>query len=569
MKMRLYISCFLVCCCLYASAQDKSATYETSGKAYTALRRTFYEGLQFKNTGKINTAKERFEKVIAMDPQCDPALYELAAINLAAENIGLAEDYIGRALNVNDKNKWYWLVYVEVQKKNKQAPQLLNAFNKLISLDPDNNTYYFDKAVTLQMLNRNTEADSVYKLIENRFGPSGELTQARKSFNAVTSGNEERINKLEQLYQQKSKKIDVYLDLADYYLRNGQTDRAYEVLKSGKKRFRDNLFIHLLLADYYNVTGDTRMAQSESLLAFVNAGLSVDVKIKIVLSNFPRIKEEGVLKNMTELSEAIIKAHPTEGKAYALYGDLLVQHDRLKEAIVTYRKAVSLNDKIFPIWNQLLQLEAYVGDQQGLYVDAQKAVIAFPDEPDPYYFASMGLIQSSENEKAVGYLKKALSLSVKRQIPEAEFYSSLGTALNSLKRYAEADEAFEKSLKLQPDNFLTLNNFAYYLSIRKEKLAEAEQMARRANELKPDMASLEDTYAWVLFCLQKYTDARIWIEKAIKNNADSATQYEHYGDILFHLGEADLALKQWITARDKGIKTKTLEKKINEKNFFE
>ena len=72
-----------------------------------------------------------------------------------------------------------------------------------------------------------------------------------------------------------------------------------------------------------------------------------------------------------------------------------------------------------------------------------------------------------------------------------------------------------------------------------------------------------------LFNQKKYAEARIWIEKAIKNNSSSGIQYEHYGDILFHLGEKDFAVEQWEKAKGKGIKSVTLEKKINEKKFFE
>jgi hypothetical protein len=44
---------------------------------------------------------------------------------------------------------------------------------------------------------------------------------------------------------------------------------------------------------------------------------------------------------------------------------------------------------------------------------------------------------------------------------------------------------------------------------------------------------------------------------------------EHYGDILYLLGEKDLALQQWIKAKSFGAGSENLNKKINEKRYVE
>lgn len=87
--------------------------------------------------------------------------------------------------------------------------------------------------------------------------------------------------------------------------------------------------------------------------------------------------------------------------------------------------------------------------------------------------------------------------------------------------------------------------------------------------MEPGNPSFEDTYAWVLFKQKKYKDAKIWIEKALKSNKDNPTQLEHYGDILFNLGEKELALARWKLAKEKGEKSEILDKKIYEKKYIE
>ncbi len=81
--------------------------------------------------------------------------------------------------------------------------------------------------------------------------------------------------------------------------------------------------------------------------------------------------------------------------------------------------------------------------------------------------------------------------------------------------FADSDKAYDKALAMEPDNAGTLNNYAYYLSVRNEQLEKAERMSKRSLELAPGAATYMDTYAWILFREEKYAEARIWIEKAL------------------------------------------------------
>jgi Tfp pilus assembly protein PilF len=73
-----------------------------------------------------------------------------------------------------------------------------------------------------------------------------------------------------------------------------------------------------------------------------------------------------------------------------------------------------------------------------------------------------------------------------------------------------------------------LNNYAYYLSLRNEKLDKAEEMSKKSNEIDRDNASYNDTYGWILYGLGKYEDAKLWLEKAIANGAsENAVILEH------------------------------------------
>ena len=50
---------------------------------------------------------------------------------------------------------------------------------------------------------------------------------------------------------------------------------------------------------------------------------------------------------------------------------------------------------------------------------------------------------------------------------------------------------------------------------------------------------------------------------------ESPTVLEHYGDILFQLGQVDQAIEQWNKALKLGSKSEFLEKKIADKKLYE
>ena len=112
---------------------------------------------------------------------------------------------------------------------------------------------------------------------------------------------------------------------------------------------------------------------------------------------------------------------------------------------------------------------------------------------------------------------------------------------------------------------MVLNNYSYYLSLEGTDLDKAERMSSKCVELEPGNATYLDTYAWVLYMQGNYTLARFYIEQAMSNDgSDNAVIYEHYGDILFKLGEINLALKNWNKSLELGNDSEQLPQKIED-----
>ena len=151
-----------------------------------------------------------------------------------------------------------------------------------------------------------------------------------------------------------------------------------------------------------------------------------------------------------------------------------------------------------------------------------------------------------------------------------QFWANIGDAYYRTKQMNLSDEAYEEALKINPNDTYVLNNYAYYLSLRNEKLDKAEEMSKKSNEIDRDNASYNDTYGWILYALGKYEDAKLWLEKAIANGAsENAVILEHLGDVQYKLKNTDIAMDYWIKAKKAGTGSDNLDRKINEKKLIE
>jgi tetratricopeptide (TPR) repeat protein len=235
----------------------------------------------------------------------------------------------------------------------------------------------------------------------------------------------------------------------------------------------------------------------------------------------------------------------------------------------SYKRALKINDQVYQIWEQLLRIQVSRGEFEQAITDGEHALSIFPNQAVLYLYTGIGYAQTQKHEKAIAYLKSALDLETEDKDIIVQIHSTMGDSYNALKQFKLSDQSYTKALELDPRNSYVLNNYAYYLSLREENLVEAEKMSRRSNELDPDNSSSEDTYAWILFKLKKYEEARIWIERALQHNSKSAVQLDHYGDILYLLGEKGKAVEQWRVAKEMGLRSETLDKKIDEKKYID
>jgi Tfp pilus assembly protein PilF len=108
-------------------------------------------------------------------------------------------------------------------------------------------------------------------------------------------------------------------------------------------------------------------------------------------------------------------------------------------------------------------------------------------------------------------------------------------------------------------------------------LERAEQMSHKTIKAEPKNATYLDTYAWILFMQNRYTEAKIYIDQALQNmdtvtvdgdTVSNAAIYEHAGDIYWHCDNPSAAVAYWQDALKGDGENKVLIRKIKLKKYI-
>lgn len=545
---------------------------EGSGDKRAQTMRIFMEATQARLGGKIPQAVQLYQQCLRVDPINSASMFELAKLYHQNQNFPQALEMAKRATVTDKENIWYRFLLADLYQQNGNSAEAVDVYKGITQKWPDRYETYFDLANTLAYSGKVDEAIKVYADIEKRFGLNEEVIMQEFSMLTGAGKMPEAQALVERAIANNPDEPRYQGLLAELYDQQGDQEKALAQYKKTLALDPGNSMLRIALAEHYYANGKMDEAYSELGEAFLDPDLDIDAKMQVLIGFFEMTDREGekpgdrpdLIRRSYDLIESLEKAHPESGKPHTIHGDFLLRDGKFAEAREQFRTALVTEKDRFPIHMQLLQLDLQLGDHAALHTDAEETMSLFPTVPEPYLYNGIALSQLGKHDEAIETLIMGRDLVVDNPQLLNQFWSSLGDAYNTAKRFSESDKAYDKVLAMDADNSSTLNNYAYYLSERNEQLDKAERMSKRSLELTPAAATYMDTYAWILFRQKKYSEARIWIEKALAAAPPDGVVLEHYGDILFELGDVASAMEQWNKAKTLGGGGPLLDRKISE-----
>lgn len=537
----------------------------------TRFQEQFFKAQLEKAKGNMPKAYEIFEECLKIEPNNAAAHYELGKMDLQIlNNAQAALDHAKKCVESDKTNAWYHLLLADSYSALAKYDLAIKSYNEVARLNPDDPNVLYSKANAQLYAGKYQDAINTYDELEKKSGPFEELTMQKHQLYLQINNQEKAGLELEKLADAYPEEPRYWGMAAQFYRDAGMEEKWKAALESMKKINPESGQIHFQLSEYYAAKGDSKKSYDELKLAFQTTDLGIDQKMMVLLKYLSLTDFKPEFSSQAyELLELTEQLHLSEAKIYSIYGDFLYRDGKKKEAVEKYSKARDLDPSIRLIWDQILIIQSELQAYDAMAVDSRKAVELFPTIPDFYYYNGVANERLKKYKEALDALLPGKEMVIDNDDMLIRFYSAIGECYHYTSQHAKSDEAYDEAIRLDSRNVFVLNNYAYYLSLRKEKLEKAADMSRQCNELSPGIASFEDTYAWILFQQGKYQDALTWIEKALSRGETNGELLEHLGDILFKLGRTQEALAKWKEAQSMGGASERISQKIDQQKFID
>ena len=530
----------------------------------------FVEGVKYVLLEDYPKALETLLRSYALSPDNAALNYKIAEANLLSGNLRDATNYAEAAIRLNPKNAYYYLLLAQVQASQKQYEGATKTYAALIKEVPNSGNYLFNLADLYLAQNKLSEALSALDQAEKEFGQVDEISFKKQQIYLKQNKLDLALAEGEKLIKANPSEPRYVLAQAEMYASNNRLPDAVRVAQQALRADPDNAQAHMILADVYRQQNQPTESSQQLRLAFASPSLDIDERVRILVGYIKQLPspKEDVNQLARDLAAATVKAYPKDAKSYAVAGDIQTLTDHKKEALNTYLQALRYDNSKFQIWQQVVLIDAELNQTDSLLVHSDRALELFPNQASLWFYNGMAHLLKKQPQKGVKALEHGRKLVANNTELLAQFDSQLGDAYHELRDFAKSDAAYEAALVSDPNNVQVLNNYSYFLSLRGEKLDKAKQMSGKVVKQFPENDTYLDTYAWVLYKQKDYAGARAALEKAVQKTKD-ASVFEHYGDVLYQLGEKDRAVAEWQRARKAGPASDLLDRKLKDRKLYE
>jgi tetratricopeptide (TPR) repeat protein len=530
----------------------------------------FIEGMKYFLMEEYSKAIDIFEKTLKDEPNNAGLAFQMASTYQKLKKTDKAIEYAQKAYDLNEQNMLYGQMLAALLAKNENFEKAAIIYKKLFDKDPNNSEIGLDLAAAYYNLEKFDDVLKIYQRIENNLGASRELTNQKQRIYLKQNKIKNAIEEGEKLIKSDPQEIDNYIDLAELLIRNNKDEQAIGYINQGQKINPSSGQLHILLADLARRKNDFGKMFDELNLACDDKNIESGPLTKILYDFLQYLPEKTETAQKEKLINKIIVNNPNEPRGFLLLAEVQLQNDKKIEARDNYLKAVSFDKNNSQIWMRILAIDNELSAFKEAITHSEEAIELYPNQAIFWYYNGTSYFMLKQYEKANESLEEARRLAGKEKELLLIVNSMLGESYNRLKLHSKSDEAYELVLKTDPNNDAVANNYSYFLALRNEKIPYALEIASKLIERNPNNSTFLDTYGWILFINKEYEKSKQYLEKAyLTNEGKSNVITEHYGDVLFKLGDKDKAIEIWKLAAAKDPNNKILLQKITEGRIVE
>lgn len=538
--------------------------------------------------------KDKAEAVLRERVQNDPgsavATINLANYLLASNRFPDAETAMRHVLNDKESFADGHLLMGDFYARARKYDEAEKQYNEGIDAKPKDPLPYQEHLVAVyQMSGKRDQALQLAKELADKNSKSGSANELYASL-LLQTGNKEDLSKsvteLKKLIEKNPTAASLHFHLAQAYLGLGDSDKslseANEALRLNPKltgarvvagKIYEQRGQHTKALDQINPVLDAQPQNAEARLVRARAliGLSQIAKaqpeLEALVHQVPQMKDARLeLANLYMAERQYDKAgaeyqqlwseNPPDVRGFVGLQSIKVAKGKTDDAIQAMRDMVQKNPTNLQLRYQLAAFET-AGGAQKAKTDPATAKQLFQAAADDYKSILKTSANSADVWLRLGSLQRELkqndaALSSFEQAGIADPHNAAaflnqGMLLEAMGRKKDAVSAYNKTLGVDPQNTLALNNLAYINAEAKTNLDQAMTFAERAKSQVPNSPDISDTLGFVYF--QKDLN-----EQALRIFKQNVEQYPQNPTFRFHLAMALLKSGDKQAARNEAEK---------------
>jgi tetratricopeptide (TPR) repeat protein len=409
------------------------------------LENNFYEAVKQRGIENYDKAIVSIQKCIEKEPKNAAFQYELGKNYLSLKNYVDAESAFKKAVELDNKQRWYWNGLYDVYYQTKDYQKSIPIVEKLIEFDPNMK----EDLVSLFMnTNQHGKALDLLKDMESKSKLTSTMEFYKLKIQESNTYSKPQKEQLEEAIKKNPKVEQNYIDLIVLYTSFNQEDKAFEVAKQLEKEIPNSDWAHVSLVKFHLNNNDGENA-SKSLFKILENDF-IDLKIKHRVFNEFLIF---AVKNPSYLKD-IDKAIPyfdndREINVAKELAKFFWKKDDLDKTAFYFEKGLKKNPEDVDAMELYLEVLIQKQDYQLVTRRADDYIESFPTQADFYFYSGLGYNQLKEYKKAKNILENGLDFVIENKILEANFYKQLIISCENLNDSATKQIYTNKLKQLQ------------------------------------------------------------------------------------------------------------------------
>lgn len=574
--LRFFTSFLLAACLLVVSflsvhelqaqnEQSKRKPQQKTDKEQLITEGLFTEGMKHFLLSDYKEALRKFKDAWQMQPNNAAINYQIAYTYHKLLQPAKALDYARKAVQISDKDPYYYKLVADIYISRGELPQAIDTYKRLLQKNEQATPYQYNLAGLYLQLGKLDDAIKAYEKLEAVVGPDEKVIRQKQRIYLKLEKKEEAIAEGEKLMNAFPEEPLYGLELARLLVSYNMKQEAKRVLEVVANNGAEPAQIALIEASMHEQADD----QQAYIASLEQAFRSRDIPFQQKAQQLKKLSADPVTRSDGKrLAGIVAEVHPSEPAAHLLYADFLSATAQYKQAYYHYREALALSPDNFAVWERSVQLALQNEQYEQAADDAEEALELFPNQ------AKLLVLQATANFMLQNYADAEESLELAQMFVQDEslrlqVLAQMADVKHNLKQFAASDALFEQVLAEEPAHKYVLNNYSQFLAERGEKLGKADELSKQLLSLDKGNPNYLDTRALVLFRLNRFEEAKSMLQEVLASY-ETPSIIEHYGDVLFKLGEVEKAVEQWQKAQNLNQKeNELLNKKIAEQRWID